>query len=1687
MHNLARYRVVRELGAGAAGGVYLVEDRVLGGPLLALKRIQAATDRATQESFAREFAVLASLSLAGVGRVHDLGLLPASDEAPAGPFFTRDYVEGQPLHAWARGRSCTEQVQVFRRVLEVLGQLHARAVLHGDLHPGNIIVDRSDAPQLIDFGLASQGTQLQRGAGTPLFMAPELLAGASSSMSADLYALGATFWAALSGTAPFVELGARALGAKLQGQLPSLGAATGAQRSLLEVLLTALAPDPRDRVPSADELCARLERAAGLAGAHRPKERAHFVAPRPRGRTELSERLAKLATDPTATRAITVLHGARGIGKSTLLRELKWRLQLEGAPVLEVRCREGVGSATAQLARQLSVLGEQAQPALPEVGHDFQVEGAARRDLCTTLAAALMREGAARYTLLVDDIDDEAGLFSEVLRALAEGALAEPRGRLPNIVVSSASLAAPGLAALVDLEPLSVGALDERDVRALIGEALGPLDESTVLGLLTHAEGNPGILLELLAWCWQRGDAELDLAQLSPGTLGIRLAEQQLSGLSVAARELLSLLALARSPLPEAFLAELFGDARAARGELLERRLVRSDAHTLSIGELRIGDYLRTSGEGGAGEQRARLAQRALERASDQAEATTLVELALVAGDRLRARSALDAALPVLQTSRARATAARLCEGCLTLGARDQALLLQTSELHVELGNGPRAAELAEELLAQAGLDPLCAARARIAAARAHVFGARLERAIERLSEVTGSAPAELQAQAARELSRVYLRSGEADRARAAIARGLAVARSDDVNRAELLAIEGTLLSQAGEHAAAATHFAQALQVAEAHGGAREQAQVLGYRALSHERRGALDDARADYEAGLQAARLAGDLGLTSTYALNLGNVGFSARRLEDVEQHYTLAARLSRRAGRVSTALLADTNLATLHVHLGSFARGRLLAEAALLEAERIGSSHSQAHALHVLADVEARAGQGETALARYEAAAARYLPLGRHHEAAEIWLDAAELLLDRGGVSDVSAGSAKVALARELIERHAHDDLRPRLRLLLARARAAHGDLEGAVKDLAELERGLQGPSARETLWQVLHAASSLHAQLGSSLLAARKAREAAELIELLASQVPREAREAFLAEPRRRAALSLARHEGASGPGQAKEPERPALGLDEPRFARLLELIKRLARERDLPRLLERITDAAVDLSGAERGFVLLVDATGQLAPHTVRSSGGAQADPHVAFSRSIAEAVLIDGEPIVTVNARDDRRLNEFMSVHKLMLKSVACIPISGPLGVTGVLYLEHRLRAGRFQEDDIDLLVAFADQAAIALENARLWSENLQRSHELEAQARELATAKGEIERLLEARTEELEQVRRDLGRARAELECQHSRHGIVGQSAPMRRVFALIDRVADSPVPVVVEGESGTGKELVARAIHFGGARKKEPFVALNCAALPEHLLESELFGHVRGAFTGAERDKRGLFSQAQGGTLFLDEFADMSPRMQLDLLRVLQERCIRPVGGDSDIPIDVRIIAASNRPLKQLVASGRLREDLYYRMSVVEIKLPALRERSEDIPLLCDHLLARIGSATGTRPRKLSRAALERLIQSELPGNVRQLEHMLTSASMMAEGPLIEPVDLALDGPLDDDQVVGNASSAAPPLHDDAALVLPGDVQGFKTRERRRILDALEQHGWNRAKAATALGMPRRTFYRRLSEFNIL
>jgi DNA-binding NtrC family response regulator len=412
---------------------------------------------------------------------------------------------------------------------------------------------------------------------------------------------------------------------------------------------------------------------------------------------------------------------------------------------------------------------------------------------------------------------------------------------------------------------------------------------------------------------------------------------------------------------------------------------------------------------------------------------------------------------------------------------------------------------------------------------------------------------------------------------------------------------------------------------------------------------------------------------------------------------------------------------------------------------------------------------------------------------------------------------------------------------------------------------------------------------------------------------------------------------------------------------------------------------------------------------------------------------------------------------------------------------------------RFQQE-LPTLCAFADQAAIAIENARLLAENRARADQLARANADLAAAHDEVARLLGKRTVQLAEARRDLKQARAELRSHFGYAGLVGTSASMRRLYALIDRVKDTDVPVLITGESGTGKEIVARAVHLAGPRAKRPFLGVNCGAIPANLLESELFGSVRGAFTGADRDRRGLFQEVEGGTLLLDEIGEMPLKMQAGLLRVLQEKRVRPVGGTQEDPVDVRVVAATNRDLEQMVAAGQFRDDLWYRLHVVELHVPPLRERVEDIPPLIDHFLSLYAARYRRERKTVSREALRKVCAYPWPGNVRQLEHVLLSAWLMSEKNDIPAVDIELPAPH------ARASSLpsvvpAPPPHDPRARpsVPPpssahaGNQAEFKAAERERILSALTACNWNRVQAAKMIGVPRRTFYRRLKEFGIL
>jgi len=439
-----------------------------------------------------------------------------------------------------------------------------------------------------------------------------------------------------------------------------------------------------------------------------------------------------------------------------------------------------------------------------------------------------------------------------------------------------------------------------------------------------------------------------------------------------------------------------------------------------------------------------------------------------------------------------------------------------------------------------------------------------------------------------------------------------------------------------------------------------------------------------------------------------------------------------------------------------------------------------------------------------------------------------------------------------------------------------------------------------------------------------------------------------------------------------------------MTQPKWQRLLEeLSDELQGEFNLQRLLEKIMDTMIDLTRAQRGFLILTD--GRKTVFKVRRNIDRQTlqGPFCEVSQNVVRMVMKTGDLFNSENACEDQRLLDSPSVRALGLRSILAIPFRFRKQTVGAVYLDNRTSSGAFQEANLEILRPFAAIASQAILVAELITRLKQRMRQLDRLNRKLQD---------ENRLQSVQLRRKDQVIARAEREHQrrYAYDTIIGRGRAMQKVFALLDHIIPQESTTLITGETGTGKELIARAIHCLGPRKDKPFVPLNCAALPETLLESELFGHVKGAFTGAAGPKVGLAQLADSGTLFLDEIGEMSPSLQAKLLRLLQEGEVRPVGDARSTKVDVRVVAATHRDLQRLAEAGAFRKDLYYRLSVICVHLPPLRERLDDLPALVQGIAARLHAEKKLPLKALDPDALAPMLRHPWPGNIRELENVI-------------------------------------------------------------------------------------------------
>ncbi len=489
---------------------------------------------------------------------------------------------------------------------------------------------------------------------------------------------------------------------------------------------------------------------------------------------------------------------------------------------------------------------------------------------------------------------------------------------------------------------------------------------------------------------------------------------------------------------------------------------------------------------------------------------------------------------------------------------------------------------------------------------------------------------------------------------------------------------------------------------------------------------------------------------------------------------------------------------------------------------------------------------------------------------------------------------------------------------------------------------------------------------------------------------------------------------------------------------RLAALIEINREMMGAAAPETVLKLVVASALRLFDAEGVSVALVDAAeGELVFPTVEGEIEG-AEIRLPLGRGIVGAVVQSGEPILCNDTKSDPRF--YGGVDRstgFVTRAILCAPLRDAGRVVGAIEVINTAQPDGFDADDLALLEAFASLVATALERARA------------------------IERLDAAN--------------RALRETVDDRYAlVVGDSPAMQQLVATLRTAAATRSTVLLLGESGVGKEVLARAVHRASPRAEAPFVAVNCVALSPTLLESELFGHEKGAFTGAAAQKKGKFELAHGGTIFLDEIGELAPPLQAKLLRVLQEREIQRVGGTRDIRIDVRVVAATNRDLRRGMRDGSFREDLYYRLAVVSALVPPLRERRGEIAPLAQHFLARFGRELGQPPLTLTGDALARLVAHDWPGNVRELSNALERAAVLVSGPTLHAADLLLDER-------GAVASGAGEAID--ALPLAEAVEAYKAH---RVREALTAASGNQTRAAEILGMRQSNLSRLLKSIGI-
>ncbi len=1649
-----RYVLIRPLGEGGQGRVLLVKDsRRLGIPV-ALKRLGLVGEQ--KASLALEFQRLSKLRHPSLARAYDFG------EDNEGVYFTSEFVDGPELPAWSKSQDRETVVRAFGSLLRALALIHSRDLVHGDVSPANVLMAGIEdgrgrpraLPKLLDLGGACRPGETGTGT-TAGYAAPEMLTGRGALPASDLYAVGALLAETLHGVHPF---GKGDASETVQRQLEGESTLPDEEISPVAALIgDLLNPDPAARPSSALETLKRLEEATEISLGLTLTDLTAEDLPAPAMVQRETEKAALLGViDQLADSGkggVVVVEGQRGSGRSALLQEAAWHAQLNGVQVigqvgLAARADDILGALASQIPPEsltpgaVKVLGPWLDSRKGPFSTPFDSWSAS---VAFAAVEALTAASESKPQLfIVDDFSSSDKLTREVVCAAAR-ALTAARSPSPRaaILVAAGRDEEPSIKEIASGVTIGLEALNQNGIERLVTSMLPGVTWPRELAktIFLASAGIPGSAEQLVRQ-----------AVGPEGQAGIRERIRGLvNDLASETRTLLAAVGMLSNPVEVSVLCEA-GVRQPAVLDLMRSGFFFESSGTLST--------------------RVRAAEEAASAALEMSDAHAVEGVARSIADALVSADDLENAALLFAAARESARAAE-AYGRLARAARDHGDFSGAAEWFeralaqcedesdapslvrdaMETWQAIGWYDFALQVLGRAGLET--SQETRIRAELTMEMG-RYKETLELIDAATaeGSSQPDLDGF----IAACECQLGNYERALATVQQtlgegGRAISLKERARLEQVGGLACTYLSRIEEasrwYAAAKDDFEKAEDL-------KGQLKVSANIGMLLRLRGNLVEARDAYDRAINIARRIGDRPREALHLMNRATISQVACNFEEAHRDYLAALDIATVLGNLFRTTQVEVNLSDLLLDMGEVAAASEMALRALKRSRTIGHHRLEVRALMAAGAAALRAG----ALLRAErllGEARRRLSAGGD-EAGRVSADLQLISLymaqgDFKRVRSLACDTVEITAKRGRYRENA------RASLLLAEAKMSEGgDMASALAHLEQAEHALKREPSPEFLWRLELFRSRALKALGRPEEAAAALKRGESVFKDVLGRVPEQFRDGYLsrAEAPELAVAGRVSKEDESSNRRVRDLEM------------LMEINQELTRERDPKRLLSLIMERAVELTGAERGMVVMPkgDAFAQVVCYQISD------EAEKSFSRSVAEKVVREGRAVLAVDALDDERFRAFVSVNAMKLRSILAVPLQIKRHVVGAIYLDSRLRTGVFTDADRRMLEAFGAQAAVALETARLISENTQKCSEL-------ANANNEIQSLTDQLREKLEHSEVKLRRVGALLEQTQKdvserlrKSGIIGQSVAMQAVLKMIDRIALADVPVYVFGASGTGKELAARAIHSGSERREKPFVPINCGALPPKLLASELFGHKKGAFTGAVGDRPGLFRLADQGTLFLDEVSDMDKEMQTHLLRVLQDGTLRSLGDTEEVSVDVRILSASNRDLEVEVAEGRFREDLFYRLNVVRIDIPPLADRREDIPLLVEFLLRR--HAKGGLAPVFTKGAMDILMGADWPGNVRELENEVQRAMAMAtEGEPIRSSDLS---PRFSETGITEQWSGKGTLKE--------RVSHFEGVVIKRML---MECGENATKAAVGLGISRATLYKKLERYGIM